>query len=151
MISKRQNALYWREWSAAKRVLFSSQPLNPSPSQLDEARHELHRKALGLDKSHRDFTNGDFDKVLGSLRSISQPDNLSAQLRQLNQDRNRLSFGIRQLAKQIDVGEAYVNGIVMRMNAEGDLGSSYLEELGPTELRKVLVALRQHERRTAHP
>jgi hypothetical protein len=44
-------------------------------------------------------------------------------------------------------GNAYVEGIVKTMNAEGKLGSEDLEQLHPRELTKVMVALRKHEQR----
>ena len=47
----------------------------------------------------------------------------------------------------MDADEFYVAGIVRTMNAEGKLGSDDLEELHPRELTKVMIALRQHEKR----
>lgn len=135
MLTRNQNALYWREWSAVRKA---------SPAS---DRHELHLQALGEEKSHVDFNNDDFDKVLAAFRAVSQPGNLNAQLHALNGQRKRLLFGIRKLARSMDAGDAYVAGIVRTMNAEGKLGSDDLEQLHPRELTKVMIALRQHEKR----
>ncbi len=80
-----QNRLYFREWGRVRAVC--KQHGFPVPD-----RHALHVKALGLDKSHLDFTDADFDQVLAEFRAISQPDNLAAQLRQQEQPRCRLLY-----------------------------------------------------------
>jgi hypothetical protein len=147
MLTRAQNALYWREWSAVKRVLMPGRSTWTKHEE-SERRHALHIQALGDDKSHVDFNNEDFDHVLGALRAISRPDDLNAQLHALNGQRARLLHGIRKLADEASpYAREYINGIVERMNAEGKLGSSILEDLHPRELVKVMVALKKHERR----
>jgi hypothetical protein len=140
MLTRNQNALYWREWSAVRKA---------SPAS---DRHELHVQALGEEKSHVDFTNDDFDKVLAAFRAVSQPGNLNAQLHALNGQSKRLLFGILRLARELAGGNSlsgadYIAGIVRTMNVEGKLGSDDLEQLHPRELTKVMVALRKHEKR----
>lgn len=81
MTSKQEN-LYWREWAAVRAV------------KPETDRHACHVRALGHDKSHLDFSNKDFDAVLSVFRSISEPDNLQAQLRQLDQERQRRIYAI---------------------------------------------------------
>ena len=88
-----QNALYFREWGRV-RATCKQQGL-PVPD-----RHSLHVKALGQDKSHLDFTNDDFDRVLAEFRALSQPDSLAAQLRQQDMPRRRLLYSIRRLAAE---------------------------------------------------
>jgi hypothetical protein len=83
-MSPLQEKLYWREWGAVHKA-------DPS---ID--RHELHIAALGEDKSHKHFTNDEFDKVLGQMRAISKPTDLAGQLRQLNQKKTRLVWKISQ-------------------------------------------------------
>jgi hypothetical protein len=53
MLTRAQNALYWREWSAAKRALM---PARETFTKLEETtrRHELHVQAIGEEKSHVD-------------------------------------------------------------------------------------------------
>lgn len=140
-LSRAQNALYWREWSAAKRALMPGRSTFTKAEE-EQRRHELHIKALGDDKSHVDFDNDDFDHVLAAFRALSRPGDLNAQHHALNGQRKRLLFGIRRAA-----APSYIDAVVERMNAEGKLGSSELQELHPRELTKVMIALRQHERR----
>ena len=88
-----QNSLYFREWGRVRAAC--KQQGFPVPD-----RHSLHVKALGLDKSHLDFTNNDFDLVLAEFRALSQPDNLDAQLRQQDMPRRRLLYSIMHLAAE---------------------------------------------------
>jgi hypothetical protein len=88
-MTPKQTAWYWREWQsvvgACKRFGY------PNPD-----RHELHRRALGRDKSSKGFTNADLDKVIAVFRSVSKPNSVEAQLRQLRQERTRLEWTITQ-------------------------------------------------------
>jgi hypothetical protein len=57
----------------------------------------------------------------------------------------RLNWGLRKLMRELGVNYSYVQGIVKRMNDNGQLGSSRLEVLGVDDLRKVMIALREHK------
>lgn len=140
-LTKRQLHHHWQLWQAAKAVLMRGRETWTKHEE-NERRHALYKDALGADKSLTEFTNADFDKVKAAMLAITNPGDLTAQLRQLNQERNRLLYGIRKLA-----GPAYIAAIVHRMNAEGKLHSSDLEELAPADLLKVQIALREHDRR----
>lgn len=89
-MTSKQDALYWREWGAVSRIC--KRDATPLPD-----RHELHAKALGADKGHKDFTNADFDKVLAEFRVWSRPGDVRAQLRQADMPLTRLKFRIREL------------------------------------------------------
>jgi hypothetical protein len=82
-LSVNQDRLYWREWGKAVKHCKASGLDAPD-------RHELHVKALGVDKSHKDFTNSDFNKILGVFRAVSQPGNLNAQKRQIEMPRKNV-------------------------------------------------------------
>ncbi len=77
-MSPRQNALYWREWAAAKRALMPGRATWTKYEE-NEHRHELHLEALGQEKSHLEFDNDDFDHVLSAFRAKSRPGDLKAQ------------------------------------------------------------------------
>lgn len=77
-----QEGKYWRLWGQIRKA------------RPDLDRHELHIQALGEDKSHKDFTNDDFDKFVALYHSIINPDSLDAQLHQLGQHKNRLLWKI---------------------------------------------------------
>jgi hypothetical protein len=94
MTTKRQRAWYWREWGKVAAAQGWARTD-------DVARHELHVQALGIDKSHRALTNGEFDRVMGAFLAITRPADLTAQLRQEDQPRQRLlhyleTFGLGQ-------------------------------------------------------
>ena len=76
-MTPRQSALYWREWSRLRDMLRTR---GKSLVQIDDYRHELARRALGVAKSSKVFTNADLDKVLARIRGEVDPANLAAQL-----------------------------------------------------------------------
>lgn len=82
-----QTRKYWWEWSRT-RVFYVGRGLTPEAA--DQKRHDLHRKALGRDKSSKSFTNADLDSVIGAFRAVWDGGNLDAQLRQLDQPEERL-------------------------------------------------------------
>ena len=128
-MTQKQNYLYWREWAAVRRV------------DAGADRHALHASALGEDKSHKDFSNAEFDKVLQEFRAISQPANLAAQLRQINQPKTRLIFKIRQLAD-----EPYIQALLESPRFK----ASTLEELDEktlTDFRNTCAARRSSRNR----
>jgi hypothetical protein len=119
-----QNRLYFREWGRVRAAC--KQEGFPIPD-----RHDLHVKALGLDKSHLDFTNEDLDQVLAEFRAISQPDNLAAQLRQQDQPRCRLLYSICRMAP-----EPYWRAI-----ARDKFGTADETRLDLEQLRQLLITL----------
>lgn len=74
-MTAKQDTLYWREWGAVSRRCKADGLDVPD-------RHALHAKALGADKSHKTFTNADFDKVLAEFRAWSEPGDLRGQMQQ---------------------------------------------------------------------
>lgn len=121
-----QIKLYWREWAATWRAITAARPdLTYRDAGIE--RHSLHRRALGYPKSSADLDNGEFDKVLAAFRSVSRPDDLRAQLRQINQPRGRMLWKIERvllprLAEALDgwqQAEAYVTAILLdRFNTD---------------------------------
>ena len=127
-----QNSLYFREWGRV-RALCKAQGL-PIPE-----RHNLHVKALGQDKSHLDFSNEDFDRVLAEFRAVSQPDDLAAQLRQQDMPRRRLLYSIMRLAP-----EAYWRSI-----AQDKFGTSDETRLDLAQLKQLQITLAARSRSKA--
>jgi hypothetical protein len=146
MITTSQRTMLFGLWKRANAVLMPGRETWTKHEE-DQRRRELTRDAIDEEKSWSDLSNSDVDKLKGALLAIIKPGDLNAQLRQLNQERNRLLHGIRRLKRELDVTDAYIQGIIDRMNAEGDLGTSDIDDLGPDELRKVLIALRKYKRR----
>ena len=72
-----QSAKYWAEFGKLRDVLRAQ---GKSSSEIEEHRHALTRRALGVQKSSKHFTNGDLDKVLARIAAEREPSNLDAQL-----------------------------------------------------------------------
>lgn len=109
-MTPRQTSLYFREWGYVRGYCKAHRLPEPD-------RHALHVQALGADKSSKEFTNEDFDKVLAVFRAIHQPANVNAQLRQIREPRKRAEFPFPELFKLLGlyVGDvdAYVASICL--------------------------------------
>jgi len=66
-MTKAQNSLYWRTWSKVRKTLVEFGGF--SASDADQERHEIHRQALGEDKSSKKLTNRDLDVILDHFRT----------------------------------------------------------------------------------
>lgn len=119
MITKKQDRWYWMEWGKAHRA-------DPTVD-----RHQLHISALGKDKSHKEFTQEEFDLVIAEFLSISEPENLDAQIRLLKQPKTRLIYRIKKMAP-----EAYVNELLMDRWKTSDLNDLDVSDLH--QLRNTL-------------
>jgi hypothetical protein len=87
-MSPAQSALYFREWGKVRAHYIAK---GIDPKQAEHKRHELHKKALGTDKSSKGFTNADLDRVLAAFYAITRPADLTAQLRQIDQPELRMA------------------------------------------------------------
>ena len=133
-----QTMLYFREWGRVRDVRKSAGlPCG------DIERHTLHKRALGVAKSSKDFTNADLDKVLAAMRAITQPGDLTAQLRALDQPELRIHEAHKAcLALLTDLGigagedmtraewlrQSYLDGIVSRITRGQKLNYSTLSD-----------------------
>lgn len=90
---------YWWEWGRA-RAFYLGRGLTHGAA--DQKRHDLHRKALGSDKSSKCFTNVDLDKVIAAFRAVWDGGNLDAQMRQLDQPEQRLRDLHARIARLAD-------------------------------------------------
>ncbi|MBI5770791.1 MAG: hypothetical protein HZA93_23645 [Verrucomicrobia bacterium] len=77
---------YWWLFGPVRDVLRSR---GFTDKQIEERRHLLHRKALGADKSSKDFTDDDLDKVKAAFRAEWDGGNLNAQLDALDEPAER--------------------------------------------------------------
>lgn len=81
-----QTNLYFFEWGRVRKHYLAK---GIDPKQADHKRHELHRRALGHDKSSKTFSNPELDKVIAAFRAVYDGGNLDAQLAQLDQPETR--------------------------------------------------------------
>jgi hypothetical protein len=124
-MTTKQESLYWHEWAAVRAE-------NPRAD-----RHDLHIQALGHDKSHKDFSNKDFDAVLAIFRSISQPDDVNAQLRQIDGERRRCIYAIAQTG----FSDSYIRALAI-----GKFATSAWRDLPEDQLRQLKITLQNRAR-----
>ena len=67
-LTPKQKSLYWRSWAKVRKAYVELGDY--SPKEADAQRHELHRCAIGCDKSSSAFTNRDLDAVLDHFQSV---------------------------------------------------------------------------------
>lgn len=88
-----QTNLYFFEWGRVRKQYIGK---GLDPKQADNKRHELHRRALSRDKSSKDFTNAELDRVIAVFRAVYDGGNLDAQIAQLDQPENRRQAMIKR-------------------------------------------------------
>ena len=96
-LTRAQIALYWREWSACKKVRAAR-----GLCVTDEARHALHREALGRECSMLELGNDDLTRVLGAFRAFSRPDDINAQFHAIDDPKDRRDALERQAYELLD-------------------------------------------------
>ena len=144
MLTNKQRYFYFGLWKKAKAILMHGRETWTGHEE-NLRRREITVRALGYDKSSTDFTNREFDKVVQELRAIIDPGDLNGQLRQLNMERTRIWRGLRSLMRQLDVTDSYVQAIASRMFDS----NSQLSTLNSQQLRDLMIALREHQRRAS--
>jgi hypothetical protein len=152
-VTPRQSALYWREWARLRDVLRAR---SKSMSQIEDYRHDLTRRALGVAKSSKDFTNADLDKVLARLRAEIDPADLDAQLAlQESPDRRRVyllerceevcgamwSHGADSRLLHLEARQGYIRGTAR------NVCKKELEDCTDAEIGKVLGCLQARLKR----
>lgn len=152
-MSPRQSAMYWAEWARLRDMLRAR---GHTVAQVEEYRHNLTRRALGVLKSSKDFTNADFDRVLARLKAESDPANLDAQLSLQDSPDRRRAYLLHRLseccAELFTVGgderlrepaarEGYIRGTAR------NVCKHELEQCTDADLGKVLGCLEARLRR----
>ena len=139
-MTPRQEALYWREWAAVRRVL----PGMSAQKTENEMRHWLTQQALGVDKPHKAFTNLDFDRWLSVARGYTRMDDLGEQLRLIEQPLQRCLFACNALLNILKIEfpgrEAYLRTIYKRVQARREQPTD-LEQIPDADIPLLLAAL----------
>lgn len=128
-MSPKQKAWYWREWGAAVKAAQAAGLDAPD-------RHALHRRALGVDKSSKSFTNADLDRVIAEFRAYSDPDHLRPQLRQIHQPRSRMLHLIRH-DKLRELAIVLDNSSLSTPNSKLDRARQYIGKIIQTKYHSV--------------
>lgn len=114
-------------------------------------RHEIHRAALGQDKSSLDFTNAELDKVLAKFRAYSDGANLDAQLAAEDQPDLRtqaLRANARDLASRC-VSRAGTEGAYLDGMARKVFKIDQYHKLSERDLQKLCGILARRKRQLA--
>lgn len=136
-MTSKQTKWYWREWAAVRRA-------DPSAD-----RHELHVKALGFDRSSKELTNDELDRVIAEFWRVCRPEGIDAQLRQLRQVTIRLRWKIShqqsdRLRKYVASPELYIQEIL-----SSRFHRKTVEELDQKQLRDMVITLENRLRSMA--
>ena len=131
----------------------------------DVQRHAFHKKALGYMKSHTAFNNHEIDKVKADILAIVEPDNLTNQLRALDQPELRRDDAWRKvyaICEELRIANgyayddndllnrrvAYIDGIVSKVIK----GKKRWDQLDDREANVVLGIMQRrqmYQRRSA--
>ena len=142
-MTAKQKSLYWRKWSAVRKTLVDFAGF--SSVEADAERHEIHRAALGSDKSSLALSNRDLDAILDHFDShlvlINGPG--TARPRAETQPAARLVFSINSLGAP----PAYVAAI-----SRDKFGTADWQTLPPASLLRLRMTLsaRLRSKRKSH-
>jgi len=128
-MSPKQTQLYWREWACVVRARRAR-----GEDASDAVRKELHKRALGKEKSSKELNNRDFDAVLGVFRAESQSANVAAQVRQIRQPRARLLGKVAELVACLELYHPDADGYVREIIRDKFCGGSVLKVEKVTDL-----------------
>ncbi len=132
-----EEAYYWKTW----RRLCAKEDVRQNDT---EARHELHRQALGYDRSHKGFSHKEYDLVFDVMRKrlrglIPHPASIESVAEE--GERRRLFYAISHAAP-----EAYIITIARDKFAfHKDWRNLPIESL-----RQLRITLTEHSRAKAH-
>jgi len=105
-MTPKQTAKYWRMWGRLRTALVNLGEF--SKADADAERHAIHREALGCEKSSKDLTNRDLDKIFDAfdrvLVILDGPHQID---REARQPAARLIWAIDQLG----LDEPYIQAI----------------------------------------
>lgn len=140
-MTSKQKSLYWREWAKVRKVLIGIGEY--SPADADAERHEIHRRALGTDKSSKDINNRDLDAILDHFEAYTAlaDGHGAGPSRAEIQPAHRLVWAIDHLG----LPPAYIESIARDQFHTSDWRSLPVESL--TKLRFTLAT---RARRRAH-
>lgn len=128
MMSRRQSALYWDLW----RQVCARQGWGRADG---ERRHDAHTAALGHDKSSKEFTNADFDRIKMHFRLLIDPEDLEAAVFLEDPSQGTVKRLLHAIGK---VPEA----LVLRIARER-FGVANWRGLAPDQLHQLLMTLKR--------
>jgi len=142
-----QTKKYWREWAAVRRLLVDLGEF--SKAEADQERHEIHIRAIGSDKSSKDFTNRDLDRIFDAFESYSVllTGPSTAPSRASTQPQRRLIYSIESLG----LDDPYI----ARITLDGEAKTADWRSLTAAQLLRLSFTLasrlRSKQAARSHP
>ncbi len=133
--------IYWPAWRAADKVL---QANHHTKEEAEAVRREIHVAVTGADCSSKDLTNRQLDSCLARFAAIATPGDGKRQVDLAEGAAKRVRFKIRGIQQQMQLSDAYIEGIAQRMARRP------LEQCDEKQLKTILKALNYHENRHSH-
>lgn len=127
-MSPKQTKWYWRQWGAVRRA-------DPTAD-----RHALHVAALGYDRSSKSLTGEELDKVIAQFWTVTRPNDVDAQLRQMSQTLTRLRWKVKQQVGRLRVYIAAPESYVARI-LQDKFGCKAVEQLAEKQIRQMIFTL----------
>jgi hypothetical protein len=130
-----QKGRYWRDWARVRKILTEMGEF--SAKEADEQRHQIHLEALGVNKSSKDFTARDLDKIFAAFDAYLVLENGPRKGPAENQPVKRLIYSIEALG----LPEPYIQSI-----ARDKEGTSDWKALPEANLRRLCITLHARAR-----
>jgi hypothetical protein len=134
-MTQNQKGRYWRDWARVRKILTEMGEF--SAKEADEQRHQIHLDALGSNKSSKDFTTRDLDKVFAAFDAYLVLENGPRKCPAENQPVKRLIYSIESLG----LPEPYIQSIVRDKE-----GTSDWKALPEDKLRRLCITLHARSR-----
>lgn len=111
--------------------------------RFEDYRHACHILALGEEKSSKDMTDLELDRVLAIFALLQDPDDLQATMDAEHPTKSQMRR-IRWSICNSPMGESYVRAV-----ARNKFGTARWESLNETQLRQLHITLKARERSRA--
>lgn len=142
-MTPRQTKFYWQMWKVV------------STARKTKDRHAWHEQVLGRTVSSKDLTDADYDKLKADFLSITKPDSVTAQMRQIAMPQIRGRKAVELVAAAMDRDQAWIESIVAQasrqrkfaVSGRGPGAAAQFETLTPQELTVLLWMVKDNAAR----
>ena len=129
----------WRDYVVAKGWT------NCPRESLDDARHGMRKRVLGVEIPAREMSQKQYDKMLQEMWAVTDPESVNKQVRQIGMSRKRAEWTINHFPADFpdgaEAGQAYVQTIL-----DERFGGRDLMRLSDDEASKLAMTLNMRRR-----
>lgn len=143
-MNAKQQRLYLSRWLAVKGVLVKLGGY--SAKEADAMRHEIHADALGKDKSSKDFTNAELDRVLDAFDKYLAIQNPQVGQRAVEGPLKRAVMGV----EKVGWPEPYVQAVALDKFGTAEWRGLSVEQLQQLKITLVMRKRSQQKRGNAN-